>query len=124
MNVVHEAPKAATLVIFHTAVLAYLPSVTDRQDFARKVRTFCPYWISNEAPQIFPDIARRTVGRDARGNFLLSANGTPIAWTDPHGASLEWLAQDREAGRLPMALRSNPGWSPARSATPMSRRAV
>jgi hypothetical protein len=35
-SLVHEPPKAATLVIFHTAVLAYLPSVTDRQDFARK----------------------------------------------------------------------------------------
>ena len=71
---VEEVPKDATLVIFHTAVLAYVPSVTDRQEFARKVRTLCPYWISNESPQIFPDIALWTLGRGGQGNFLLSAN--------------------------------------------------
>jgi len=88
----HEAPKGATLVIFHTAVLAYVRSVADRQNFARKVRTLCPYWISNESPQIFPDIAQRVVERGTKGAFLLSANGTPIAWTDPHGGSLKWIA--------------------------------
>jgi hypothetical protein len=90
-RLVDEAPKEATLVIFHTAVLAYLPSVNDRDDFARTVSTLCPYWISNEAPQIFPDIARRTVESGAKGSFLLSANGIPIAWTDPHGTKLEWI---------------------------------
>jgi len=88
----HEAPKGATLVIFHTAVLAYVPSVADRQNFARKIRTLCPYWISNESPQIFPDIAQRIAERGAKGSFLLSENGTPVAWTDPHGASLKWIA--------------------------------
>jgi hypothetical protein len=89
---VHEAPKEATLVIFHTAVLAYLRSVKHRYDFARKVSTLCPYWVSNEAPQILPDIAQRTVGSGAKESFLLSANGIPVAWTDPHGATLEWIA--------------------------------
>jgi hypothetical protein len=42
--------------------------------------------------EIFPDIARQTVGRGAKGSFLLSANGIPIAWADPHGASLKWIA--------------------------------
>ena len=88
----HEAPKGATLVIFHTAVLAYVPSVADRQNFARKIRTLCPYWISNESPQIFPDIAQRIAERGTKGSFLLSENGTPVAWTDPHGASLKWIA--------------------------------
>jgi hypothetical protein len=88
---VYEAPEDATLVIFHTTVLAYVPAVTDREEFARKVRTLCRYWISNEAPQIFPDIAQRTTGCGAKGSFLLSVNGIPIAWTDPHGASSEWI---------------------------------
>jgi hypothetical protein len=87
----HEAPKHATLVIFHTAVLAYVSSAADRQDFARKVKPLCRYWISNESPRIFPNIAQRTVARGPQGSFLLSANGVPIAWTDPHGASLEWI---------------------------------
>jgi hypothetical protein len=33
---------------------------------------------------------------------LLSANGAPIAWTDPHGASLEWIGGQRiAAGKDP-----------------------
>ena len=44
-------------------------------------------WISNEMPGVFPDIARRAGARGAAGRFLLSLNGTPVAWTDPHGAS-------------------------------------
>jgi hypothetical protein len=79
-------------VIFHTAALAYVPSLTDRQNFAREARTLCHYWISNESPQIFPDIARRTMAPCAKGSFLLSANWIPIAWADPHGATLEWIA--------------------------------
>jgi MerR, DNA binding/Uncharacterized protein conserved in bacteria (DUF2332) len=67
-----EAPRDATLVIFHTAVLAYVSSVTDRRNFARKVRTLCPYWISNETPQVFPDIARQIRTPRASGNFLLA----------------------------------------------------
>jgi len=87
-----EAPKDATLVIFHTAVLAYISPAAEREEFARSVGSLCDYWIANEAPQVFPDIARR-VGREGpRGSFLLSVNGVPTAWTDPHGASVDWIA--------------------------------
>ena len=27
------------------------------------------------------------------GHFLLAMNRNPIAWTDPHGISLEWIAE-------------------------------
>ena len=65
-----EAPKDATLVIFHTAVLAYISPAAEREEFARSVGSLCDYWIANEAPQVFPDIARR-VGREGpRGSFL------------------------------------------------------
>jgi len=29
--------------------------------------------------------------RGAPGRFLLSVNGTPVAWTDPHGRSIDWI---------------------------------
>ena len=61
-----EAPKDATLVIFHTAVLAYISPAAEREEFARSVGSLSDYWIANEAPQVFPDIARR-VGREDRG---------------------------------------------------------
>src|SRR5579863_732325 len=74
-----EAPKDATLVIFHTAVLAYVASAAQREQFARSVGSLCDYWIANEAPQVFPDIARRA-GRDGpKGAFLMSVNGLPVA---------------------------------------------
>jgi hypothetical protein len=58
-------------------------------------------WISNELPGAFPDIARRTQARGAAGHFLMSLNGEPVAWTDPHSATLQWVALD---GRPPSSL--------------------
>ena len=84
-----EAPKDATLVIFHTAVLAYISSAAEREEFARSVGSLCDYWIANEMPQVFPDIARRAGREGPRGSFLLSVNGAPMAWADPHGAWLD-----------------------------------
>ena len=86
-----EAPKHATLVIFHTAVLAYVPDPADRQAFADRAMRLGT-WVSNETPGVFPAIAQRTDGRGAPGRFLLSMNGAPVAWSDPHGASLDWIA--------------------------------
>jgi hypothetical protein len=84
-----EAPKNATLVIFHTAVLAYVSSAAEREEFARSVGSLCDYWIANEMPQVFPDIARRAGREGPKGGFLLSVNGAPTAWADPHGAWLD-----------------------------------
>ncbi len=84
-----EAPGGATLVIFHTAVLAYVTSIDERQAFARQAAEQADFWIANEAPFVFPDIAGRA---PATGEgFLLSVNGRPVAWTDPHGASIDWI---------------------------------
>jgi hypothetical protein len=86
-----EAPSGATLVVFHTAVLAYLADRSERERFAETVRSLCPVWISNEAPGVFPGIARAAGPTPNAGGFLLSVNGVPAAWTDPHGASMTWI---------------------------------
>ena len=80
-----------TLVIFHTAVLPYVSAAAEREEFARSVGFFCDYWISNETPSVFRDIAGRAGGEGPKGRFLLSVNGVPVAWTDPHGASVDWI---------------------------------
>ncbi len=85
-----EAPRHATLVVFHSAVLAYVPDQAGRQAFADRAMRLGT-WISNEMPGVFPDIARRAGARGAAGRFLLSLNGMPVAWTDPHGASIDWI---------------------------------
>ena len=96
-----EAPPDATLVVFHTAVLAYVAEQSDRQAFADKVTSLCPYWLSNESSRIFPDIKSRAGAPSATGRFLLSLNGTPLAWTDPHGAAIEWIAHKGRKSIIP-----------------------
>ena len=54
-----EAPANATLVVFHTAVLAYVADPGARAAFARTVGDLNAVWISNEAPSVFPEIAAK-----------------------------------------------------------------
>jgi hypothetical protein len=89
-----EAPKDATLVVFHTAVLDYISDLADREAFAEQAMRLAPYWVSNEFPRAFPSIATRAGTSWPPGRFLLSVNRSPVAWTDPHGASLTWIADE------------------------------
>jgi hypothetical protein len=91
-----EAPAGATLVVFHTAVLAYVAEQAARERFAARVTGLCPYWISNEAPGVFPPVSARA-GNGAMGQFLLAVNGEPMAWTDPHGAGMAWIGGAQRA---------------------------
>ncbi len=86
-----EAPECATLVVFHTAVLAYVASRVDREQFAKAMRRSRAVWISNEVPSVFPDIARAAPPTSQRGRFLLAIDGSAVAWTDPHGESIGWF---------------------------------
>ena len=89
-----EAPKDATLVVFHTAVLAYVSNQIERAAFAASVSSFCDYWVSNEAPRVPPDVAARSLAPPPHDRFILAVNGAPVAWTDPHGAALEWVGEE------------------------------
>jgi hypothetical protein len=86
-----EAPTAATLVVFHTAVLGYVAPVEARMAFADALRRSRAIWISNESASVFPDIAARAPAPAPRGRFLLAVDGEPKAWTGPHGQSLDWF---------------------------------
>ncbi len=88
---VAEAPERPTLVIFHTAVLAYVASKADRERFAKAMRRSRAVWISNEVPSVFPDIAKAAPPASQRGRFLLAINGSAVAWTAPHGDSIDWF---------------------------------
>ncbi len=50
-----RAPPDAALVVFHSAVLAYVPDPAARSAFARQVREVGAIWVSNEAPGAFPE---------------------------------------------------------------------
>jgi hypothetical protein len=88
---VARMPQDATRVVFHSAVLGYLSSA-DRTAFARTVSDLEVVWISNEPPGLLPDMTQGLNKPSALGLFLLTMNREPVAWTDSHGASLDWIA--------------------------------
>jgi hypothetical protein len=85
-----QAPSTATLVVYHSAVLAYVAEAELREEFASVVRRTGAVWISNEAAGVFRSIV---APRGPRGAFLLSVDGVPQAWTDPHGNWIEWISE-------------------------------
>jgi hypothetical protein len=87
-----EAPRDATLVVFHTAVLAYVSDPGARAGFVHMMGDMNAVWISNEVPRVFPAVTSKLAGPGPAGAFLMAVNGEPVAWTDPHGAWIEWIA--------------------------------
>jgi hypothetical protein len=84
-----DAPDEATLVVYHSAVLAYVDE-TRRRAFAAAVGDLGAVWLSNEGPRVLPDLP--PPGTDP-ASFLLVRDGEDVlARTDPHGSWLEWLA--------------------------------
>ena len=92
--VVSAASAHGPVVVFHSAVAAYL-SVEDRARFhalmAGLVADGACHWVSNEAPNVLPEVtATAAVPEHARG-FVLGIDGRAVALTHGHGAWLRWL---------------------------------
>jgi hypothetical protein len=84
-----RAPADATLVVFHTSVLAYVPRPR-RDAFVQLVSALPGHWIANEVPDVLPHPPLQQPPSDLLHN-LLSLDGTPLAWTRPHGEAMTWL---------------------------------
>jgi hypothetical protein len=83
-----QAPDGATLVVYHSAVLAYV-APERRRVFADLVRGLDAAWLSNEGPRVLADVPVEAFTGDP---FLLVRDGrTPLAMADGHGAWLRWL---------------------------------
>jgi hypothetical protein len=85
-----EAPKEATLVIYHSAVLNYVRDPAERTQFAQTVRATGARWIANEGQDVFFPGNKRAW--PAGSFFILTLDGRPLARTESHGASIDWLA--------------------------------
>jgi hypothetical protein len=86
-----QAPADATLVVFHTAVLAYVRDQRDREAFARSVADVGAVWIANEGSHNIPGVAEPSGGHPDPAAFLLCVDREPVAWTDGHGTWIDWL---------------------------------
>ena len=81
------APPEATLVIYHSAVLAYVDQ-DKRRDFAAAVGGLGAVWLSNEGAAVLPGI----ISNADPGDFLLVKDGDQVlARSDPHGTWLIWI---------------------------------
>jgi hypothetical protein len=84
-----KAPEGATLVVFHTSVLFYVPAPR-REIFAEVVRGLPGHWIANEVPGLLLYETLPKPPSDALHN-VLALDGKPLAWTQPHGQSITWF---------------------------------
>ncbi|GAB48234.1 DUF2332 domain-containing protein [Mobilicoccus pelagius] len=98
-DLIDEAAEHGEVVVFHTAVVAYLEP-DDRERFVdamtdRVAHDRCR-WVSNEGKNVVPSITATgpTIPED-HPTFVLGLDGTALAWTHGHGRSLTWL--DRAA---------------------------
>ena len=94
-----RAPEDAALVVFHSAVMAYLDA-GGRARFRRTMADLAAergcHWLSNEGHTVLAQADGSTVVPEMddtrlRGRFLLLQDGQPAAIAGPHGQSLEWL---------------------------------
>lgn len=90
-ELIAEAPRDATVVVFHTAVLSYVTDQGTRDAFAAgMINDTRVTWISNEGLRTFPRIGA-AAGSVHEDMFLLAVNGKPMAWTGPHGQEIHWI---------------------------------
>lgn len=91
--VVAQAPAGATVVVFHTAVLAYL-SPAGRRRFAALMAELPAVWLSAEGSEVVPALTAR-LGRaptpDPAAFLVGRGPDRLLALADPHGAWLQWL---------------------------------
>ena len=92
---VDEASAYGTVVVFHSAVIAYLTD-DDRARFHDLMTGLVAdgrcHWVSNEGPRVLPLVAGTgpRMPADVRG-FVLGLDGRALAWTHGHGRWLRWL---------------------------------
>ena len=87
-GLLQQVPPGATPVVFHSAVLAYVDPAT-RLSFASLIGDLGVHWLANEAPGV---VARVQPPEYDTAPFVLTLNGDNLAYTHPHGDSIDWIA--------------------------------
>ena len=93
-SLVDRAPAGASVVVFHTAVLAYLDEDA-RKRFVDIMHRLPVSWLANEGRGVVPGVTDRLEEHSgqagASSDFVVSLDGVPIAFAQPHGRALHWL---------------------------------
>lgn len=92
-----QAPDA-TLVVFHSAVIAYLDDAGRRQwqqlaqETVARVRADGgrAHWVSNEGARVLPDVTATAWCEGVESDFCLGLDGSAVGWTHGHGRRLTW----------------------------------
>ncbi len=95
---IQRAPADAVVVVFHSAVLAYVEE-SGREAFRDTMlrltadRSRPVHWLSNEGYGVLPGVegALQKAAGEVDRLFVLAHNGQAIARTGGHGQSLHWL---------------------------------
>jgi hypothetical protein len=92
---VDEAAGHGTVVVFHSAVVAYLP-LEHRARFQELMRGLVAdgacHWVSNEGPNVLPEITATAPDGDRTAHhFVMGVDGRMVARTHGHGRYLQWL---------------------------------
>ena len=92
---VEHAAAAGPVVVFHSAVIAYLEP-DDRDRFHRLMTDLVAnrrcHWVSNEGRRVLPAVTATgpPIPEDAP-TFVLGVDGRAVAWTHGHGRSMSWF---------------------------------
>lgn len=92
-DVFDGAPAGATRVLIHSSVLSYIDDEQEKRLVCDRIQAACDVWICNEATRVLPWIAAQAPTAPPPGMFMQAVNGSPIAWTDPHGSALRLIGR-------------------------------
>ena len=94
-DLVAEAGRHAPVVVFHSAVAAYLLA-EDRDRLDTLMRGLVAdggcHWVSNEAPPVLPSVTATLPAAAVEPTFVLGVDGRAVALTHGHGRTLDWIA--------------------------------
>jgi hypothetical protein len=89
VTLAEQAPAGATLVVFHSSVIGYLPPHR-RDAFVEVVGGLPGHWVANESPGTLPyEVLPPSPGETLHN--VLALDGTPLAWSRPHGQAVIWF---------------------------------
>ena len=98
-SLVEEAATTGPVVVFHSAVIAYLAD-DDRERFGDLMTGLVAdgacHWVSNEGARVLPRVtatapARAGTPEGAPLPFVLGLDGRAVAWTHGHGRAMAWF---------------------------------